>query len=954
MYDMAIKEDKHARILTHAHYEQLNGIKGVIASRADSAMAPYLDHANAFFEYFVGVNDEGLPCTKSVSLTHIAHDNEDLHALIHTFIAQRLVIDCGFTTHDKRVKLAHDTLLNISDTQSGWQRLAKWLNKHHDYLMWHKQIEPDFVRWQMQTQSTSDKETSSTGKEIIDKDATDELLLTKLDLTQVQTLQQHCTINNPNVLRYIQASQQHQIDTLEKASRAQRKRFAIVAVLLVISLFAGAMAYIKQQEAVAEKERAESLLSQVRQSVNFFNFDLRDVLDEHAPTDVKVDMLQQIDTLVEALQQGGGDSADDKRQIAMSYINKANLILQSDETNPKEALPLLQEAHKIFAAQVNLEPEIIRFSNDLATSHNFLGDAYLRLGDTNKAEDQITASMTIRERILTQYPNSSGVQRSLLVSHTMLGDIYVQQGKTKKALNQFVSVIEQVKRLARTETENETYQYDLAVLHSKVGEAHLRLGGLDKAQKHLLEAVNIQSALSSQNSSNIQIKTSLASYQNTLSDIYLRSGNSDKALELVNASKEIFVTLSKQDPTNTVLQRALSVSFNKLGDIYLFQTNSNKALEHFNLALNTSQRLAEHEPNNMTFQHDLSASHNKIGDSHLLLNNLDKALEHFEMSLTIDTTLSQQDHLNGDIKSDLSIAHEKLGDVYLRYNELGKAMNHYSASLSIRSKLVKQNPMQSVFLYNLSIAHSNIGDVHLRTGEIESALDEFKASLLISQQLVDLEPSNKLYQNSLSVVNNEIGDAYFDQKNTIEALTYYEASLTVLRQYTKVFPTNIQYRQNFLHSYLTAANTYASAKNYGTAASTLKELIDLAGANVHGTSDDVNENNVKQHGESYFYWSWYSLNNNTFEGVLPTAIKVASMLDKDDEMKIMLNLNIAHAYILSDDYASAQSIYEKYKGYTFKNGRTWDELAVIGIIKLYKNDVTHPGFRRILNDTFNL
>jgi hypothetical protein len=243
LYKKAKKADESARLLTHEHYEQLNGIRGVIAARAEEAIALHLDQADAFFEYFVGLNDEGMPCTKSVSLTLIEKENQSLYQLVQTFIAERLVVDCSTKQNDsqqeKRVKLAHDTLLSFESEESCWQRLKTWFENNHDYLVLFKQIMPDLKRWisiQDATKNTLEVEISSANSsdsftEISTEDSvkdniklSQEFLLNKLDLKQAQHIQQNNQINNPLVLSYIQASQQFYQAQLElEAARLVRE-----------------------------------------------------------------------------------------------------------------------------------------------------------------------------------------------------------------------------------------------------------------------------------------------------------------------------------------------------------------------------------------------------------------------------------------------------------------------------------------------------------------------------------------------------------------------------------------------------------------------------------------------------------------------------------------------------------------------------------------------------------
>jgi WD40 repeat protein/energy-coupling factor transporter ATP-binding protein EcfA2 len=276
LYSKAKKADKNARLLTHEHYDQLNGIRGVIAARAEEAIALHLDQANAFFEYFVGLNDEGMPCTKSVSLTLIEKENHSLYQLVQTFIAERLVVDCSTkqnnTQQEKCVKLAHDTLLNFEEEESSWQRLKIWFEKNHDYLRWYKQIAANFKRWnsiqitnlsepKLKTRSENNKEESN--------DSSQELLLSKFDLTQIQSIQQYCLINNQAVVSYIGQSQQYYQFKIAKELKKEKEYAAsILALNAEIKIrenkIKAALVEANHNYALGLNEKAEDLLKNGR------------------------------------------------------------------------------------------------------------------------------------------------------------------------------------------------------------------------------------------------------------------------------------------------------------------------------------------------------------------------------------------------------------------------------------------------------------------------------------------------------------------------------------------------------------------------------------------------------------------------------------------------------------------------------------------------------------------
>ena len=140
LYIKAIADDENSRELKHIHYEELGGINSLISTKAESVINQHPEIADAFFDYFVGLNTEGLPFARSVEINAIEKNSPALYQLIQAFIDSQLVIDCS-SQSIHQVKLAHDSLL------IQWDRLSAWLEDHKDYLIFRQQIDGQFVQW---------------------------------------------------------------------------------------------------------------------------------------------------------------------------------------------------------------------------------------------------------------------------------------------------------------------------------------------------------------------------------------------------------------------------------------------------------------------------------------------------------------------------------------------------------------------------------------------------------------------------------------------------------------------------------------------------------------------------------------------------------------------------------------------------------------------------------------
>lgn len=144
LYSKATEEKSNTTVLQHKHYQALGGLTGAIAYRASTVIQESdasEKTTSTFFDYFVGVNPEGLPFARCVELVDIA-SNKSLSNLVKGFIDANLIVSVAGDADSSAVKLAHDSLF------THWDALKKWIDDSEEYLLWRYSIDGLYTRWQ--------------------------------------------------------------------------------------------------------------------------------------------------------------------------------------------------------------------------------------------------------------------------------------------------------------------------------------------------------------------------------------------------------------------------------------------------------------------------------------------------------------------------------------------------------------------------------------------------------------------------------------------------------------------------------------------------------------------------------------------------------------------------------------------------------------------------------------
>ncbi|MGJ8643654.1 MAG: TIR domain-containing protein [Luteolibacter sp.] len=548
----------------------------------------------------------------------------------------------------------------------------------------------------------------------------------------------------------------------ERAQRKKRLVLSAIAASIMLSL-TGLSIYAFQQRnfALGEQKRAEAarmkaeaselrereakekslaLLKTVRSSLNFMNFELREVMIKYVPVRERTAVIYQVDTLLESLKdlpeetlEKDEPDSDDLSLRVVSLLNKGDLIMNTSTHDSAAALTVYTEALQIAEQNVTLAPNNTNF-RDLSVSHTKLGNLHLRLGETSAALSHYEEGMKIVEKLVAHKPNQTLFQRDLTVYHDKLGDLRLSLGESTAALSHFEEGMKFAEKLVAFQPDNMEFQRDLSVAHYNMGELRLRFSETAAAREHFRESMKLRRKL---------------------------------------------VSL---DSNNTEFQRDLAVLCNKLGDISLGIGDNASALRYYEEALKLRKKLVKLDPSNTQFQRDLSICQDKMGDVRLRLKEFPIAINHFKNGLLLTEKLVMLDPDNAQSLCDLIYAHYKLGDLRLRRGQSAGALGHFQEGIKLTEKLVRLDPGNLEFQRNFGIFRAKLGDLRFLLGETAKALGHYEEVMKLAQRQVTLDPTNEEYQRDLYIAHRKLGGT-FSHDNIAEyakASAQFKAAIAVL------------------------------------------------------------------------------------------------------------------------------------------------------------------------------
>ena len=439
----------------------------------------------------------------------------EARSVINHFIEQRLLATDTDDDNETTVEPAHESLLRQ------WALLKNWLKQDSIAINTMDTVQRASKEWLDQNQK-HDYLIHTTGR-----------LQDAEELTQQQRFSHYFT---PNDWQYLKACRQQedqirnkklsaakklvqaqQLQVLAQKKVSRRTKLGMIAAF-GLSILAGFFWWQATKEkiraesnekiAIQANEETEKAIDSIRQSINFMNFELRDVLDKYVPTTHRVNVTKSLDKLLELIQVNTS-SDDDKRNIAVALLNKIELMLASDEMNPSEVLTIAKQAHEIFIKLLQKNPNNSQFKRDLTLSYDNIAKIQLRLGKTEEALALYQQALEIRKKLIELDGNNSQFKRDLTVSYNKVADIQLRLGKTEEALALYQQSLEIAKKLIELDGNNSQFKRDLTVSYDNIAKIQLRLGKTEEALALYQQALEIAKKLIELDGNNSQFKRDL-------------------------------------------------------------------------------------------------------------------------------------------------------------------------------------------------------------------------------------------------------------------------------------------------------------------------------------------------------------------------------------------------------------------------------------------------------------
>lgn len=486
------------RQLTFAAYEDLGGVEGALAKRAEetyAALSPdvqlalggVLQDLITVGQPSTGNGDDVDKLFRQHAPLSIFSATPEAMLLLERFVEARLfTTGHSESTREPTVTVAHESLLRV------WPRAKAWADDNRDFLRTRARIAARM----------------SEGSPLLAGDpllaSAKNFFLTKRD----------------GFSHDQQAWVEQAINAVEKKEkRAILRRQLVIAslsLLTVISMIAAFAAYRSYRMARRESEKSERSLQLIGDAHENSSRLIADLL---------VDLRSKLDP------RGDAAALDDAQRMVNENL-EANRLPGDD-------------------------PDSLHMRSVILNSRGYLAR---RTGDFKAAGEYYSESLGIRKKLLADYPEKTLYQHNLALSHDNMGDLHVaiavanradkeqSQAEFGKAAEAYRQSLELTRQLVARPDATSQWRHDLAVGYFKAGDALLENDVTDQraeALKILESGFRIAEEVAASDPEYVKWQAHLALYCLELGRVHALAAEDEKARVYLEKGHRIFTELRR-------------------------------------------------------------------------------------------------------------------------------------------------------------------------------------------------------------------------------------------------------------------------------------------------------------------------------------------------------------------------------------------------------------------------
>ncbi len=406
--------------------------------------------------------------------------------------------------------------------------------------------------------------------------------------------------------------------------------------------------------------------------------------------------------------------------------------------------------------------------------------------------------------------------------------------------------------------------------------------------------------------------------------------------EIFQKNVGVLDAILQLSPNTPQAMREKALNYRHSGDTWRVLGATQSALEAYDKSLDILNGIAQND-NSFQARRDLATIHERIGDTRFEIGDLAGATDSYQKDLDLTVALAKERD-DSQTRSDLSVSTEKIGDVLWQKGDKTKALETYQRSLALRLELAKDKTNLNA-QRNLFVSYEKLGTIYLALGNGKRALQEYQTSLALRIALAKAHPKDLELQRDLAVGYVDMGAIRLQLGDGAGAMQNYRLAHQIL-QYQARDRFSVRAQLGLAESYNRIGDLYQALGDNPKALQSYRQSIAVT---REVAQDKTNIQARKYLVESYARLVWVALLDRRPQEAQAAALEALRLDPTQNEIKV----NLAHAYLFSNQVDKAIALYLKNEAVPVNATQTFGDVALADFKQFKSLGLTHPRMDEI-------
>ena len=422
--------------------------------------------------------------------------------------------------------------------------------------------------------------------------------------------------------------------------------------------------------------------------------------------------------------------------------------------------------------------------------------------------------------------DARGRMRTALGNH-QLASLLHRLGKKTEAEAAYRQSLTLLERLATEYPDDPKYREQEAVVQGHLGVLLVQVGRLAEAEAAYRRNIAIFTALLDHQPVWPAVRLNLAAGYGNLGVLLAELGQKDAAAEYHRQAQELFVKLVTEFPKDPNHRRNLASSSGNravlLRDLGRWPEAEAAALR----ALELRRQLAAEAPDDAPARRDVAASLLILGDYYRESVKLDAADQAFREATSLMEQLVAEFPTLPEYRHALALVRNKHSLLLGRLGRWPEAEAALRQAMPLWVRLLDEFPDRPTYRFALGGCRSNLGMARAALGRREEAEQDYQAALELQEALAKDFPSNPEYREELAITHASLAMLLREQSRWAEAEQHMGRTLELRAKLAQELPKSLTHRRQLAVAYNEMGVIYTLQKKHAASEQVQRQSLGL-------------------------------------------------------------------------------------------------------------------------------